>query len=270
MRTWSGVISHLAATVTFAILEICAVVMVVNNGAIQKMRVVCAIRDAQSFIWNKVEDLREYAGYRTANQRLREENLLLKQQLEVYRSFVEDNDILLSGSDPQFGFITAKVVKNSVGKQHNYLVLNKGREDGVESGMGVITDKGVVGIVGAVGRRYSYINSFLNEGQSVSAKLVRNNTFGLMEWSGENPRKAILREIPVHVETLPGDTVVTSGFSSLFPPDIPLGTVVSSNPLKGISQEITLDLFEEFRSLGNVYIVDSRRIKEIQSLEDEQ
>lgn len=270
MRNRSGGISYLAATVTFVILEICAVVMIVNNGTIQKMRVVCAVRDAQSFIWSNIESLREYTGYKAANQRLREENLSLKQQLEVYRSFVEDNDILLSGSDPQFGFITAKVVKNSVGKQHNYLVVNKGQEDGVESGMGVITGKGVVGIVGAVGRRYSYINSFLNEGQSVSAKLVRDNTFGIMEWSGESPMKAILREIPAHVETSPGDTVVTSGFSTLFPPDIPLGTVVSSNTLKGISQEITLELFEEFRSLENVYIVDSRRIKEIQSLEDEQ
>lgn len=270
MRNWSGVISHLAATVTFAVLEICAVVMIVNNGTIQKMRVVCAVRDAQAFVWSNIESLREYAGYKTANQRLREENLSLKQQLEVYRSFVEDNDILLSEPDPQFGFITAKVVKNSVGKQHNYLVVNKGQEDGVESGMGVITEKGVVGIVGAVGRRYSYINSFLNEGQSVSAKLTHGNTFGIMEWSGKNPREAILREIPAHVETSPGDTVATSGFSTLFPPDIPLGRVVSSNTLKGISQEITLELFEEFRSLGNVYIVDSRRIKEIKKLEDEQ
>lgn len=266
MRDWSRFISHLAATATFILLEICAILLIVNNGAVQKMKVVCATRDIQAFFWSKIESARDYTGYKSANQRLIEENLQLKRQLEEYRSFLEDNNLQLSGAEPQFGYLTAKVIKNTVGKQHNYLVINKGERDGVKSGMGVITDKGAIGIIGAVGRRYSYVISFLNEGQSVSAKLARSNTFGVMEWTGKDQKSAVLHEIPAHVEVAPGDTVVTSGYSTIFPPDIPLGTIVSSNTLKGISQEVSLDLFEEFRSLKNVYVVDNKRVDEIQSL----
>ena len=64
----------------------------------------------------------------------------------------------------------------------------------------------------------------------------------------------------------PGDTVLSSGFSTIYPPDIPLGRVIESKISQGSSQELSVALFEDFRSLHNVYIVRNNRGEEIQEL----
>ena len=87
-----------------------------------------------------------------------------------------------------------------------------------------------------------------------------------MTWTGVSPRSAILREIPVHVRTAPGDTVYSSGFSTIYPPDIPLGAVEKSTIRQGSSQDLTVTLFEDFRSLRNVYIVKNNRRQELEEL----
>ena len=109
----------------------------------------------------------------------------------------------------------------------------------------------------------------LGTGQTVSAKLAGSGSFGPMAWTGRNPREALLREIPVHVEAAPGDTVLSSGYSTIYPPDIPLGVIVSSKVSQGASQDITVTLFEDFRSLNSVYIVKNNRREELEELHEQ-
>ena len=168
--------------------------------------------------------------------------------------------------EPDYTFIGATVIRNSVDRQHNYLILDRGAKEGVEPGMGVVTARGVIGIVSAVSRHYSYVISLLNTEQSVSAKLAGSGAFGPMSWPGLAPDKAVLSEIPVHVQAAPGDTVLSSGFSTIYPPDIPIGRVVESKVNQGSSQDLTVLLFEDFRSLHNVYIVQNNRGEEIREL----
>ena len=115
-------------------------------------------------------------------------------------------------------------------------------------------------------RHYAYVISLLNTEQSVSAKLAGSGAFGPMTWPGKDPGRAVLAEIPVHIEAAPGDTVLSSGFSTIYPPDIPLGRVIESKISQGSSQELSVALFEDFRSLHNVYIVRNNRGEEIQEL----
>ena len=88
-----------------------------------------------------------------------------------------------------------------------------------------------------------------------------------MNWDGRSRNGAVLKEIPHHVEFEPGDTVYTSGFSSIFPPDIPLGTTGKSKIVNGATYEIEITLFEDFGSLRHVTIVENLGKDEINRLE---
>ena len=266
MRSRYGLLSSLTAVVLFILLETCAILLVARGGVVQRFKVMGAVRSVESWFWERTRRIRYYFNFRTENDRLTAENLQLRQQLSRYAAVQRALDSMEVVVEPEFTYFGATVVRNSVDRQHNFLVLDRGSDDGVEAGMGVVTSRGVVGIVSAVSRHYSYVISLLNTEQSVSAKLAGSGAFGPMTWTGVSPRGAVLREIPVHIQTAPGDTVYSSGFSTIYPPDIPLGTIEKSTIRQGSSQELTVSLLEDFRSLHNVYIVKNNRRQELEEL----
>ena len=266
MRSRYGLLSTISAVILFILLETFSIVLVVNRGIVQRYRVLGAVRTVESWVWTHTSHIGSYLSLHAENERLAAENLQLRQQLalsEAARRALDSTDRIV---EPDLTCIGARVVRNSVNRQHNFLVLDKGRGEGVETGMGVVTPQGVVGIVGGVSQHYSYVFSLLSTGQTVSVKLGGDGAFGPMTWPGVDPGLAVLHEIPVHIQAAPGDTVYTSGYSTLFPPDIPVGTVASATVSQGSSQELTVRLFQDFRTLHHVYIVKNNRREELEEL----
>ena len=248
----------------FILLEAAAIFMVANNGIVQQYRLIGKLREVQGFFWEKYAAINEYSSLGKANGQLAGENVHLMQ--ELYK-FKERSGITISDtSDYPFHFIGAKVVRNTVNTTHNYLIIDKGSKDGIEPDMGVITPNGVVGITRAVSENYSYVLSFLNTDQQISAKIGSSNTFGPLAWNPQKSGMAILGEIPQHVEINMQDTVYTSGFSSFFPPDIPLGVVEGSKIVNGVHLNIDIKLLQEFRNLNWVMVVRNNNRKEIEEL----
>ena len=133
---------------------------------------------------------------------------------------------------------------------------------------GVITSSGIVGIVDAVDKHYSYGMSFMNTGISISARLGNEGAVGPLTWDGITMDGAVLKEIPLQYKYSPGDTVWTSGNSMLFPPDIPLGIAGSSKVVNGAVNEIEVELFQSFAALRYVTVVSNSGREEIMYLEN--
>lgn len=269
MKSRYGLLSTLTAIVLFILLETLSIVLVVRGGVVQRFKVLGAVRSVESWCWQHTGRIGSYFSLRPENERLAAENLQLRQQLARYATAAAELDSVVQIVEPEYTYLGAKVIRNTVDRQHNYLILDRGRKEGVEPGMGVVTAQGVVGIVDAVSNHYAHVISLLGTGQTVSAKLAGSGSFGPMAWTGRNPREALLREIPVHVEAAPGDTVLSSGYSTIYPPDIPLGVIVSSKVSQGASQDLTVTLFEDFRSLNSVYIVKNNRREELEELHEQ-
>ena len=266
MKSRYGLLSSLTAIALFIILETFSIILVVKSGVVQRYKILGAVRSLEAWFWTRTSQATYYFNYKTENERLTDENLQLRQQLARYAAAKAELDSVVRIVEPEYTYIGATVIRNSVDRQHNYLILDRGAKEGVEPGMGVMTDHGVIGIVSAVSRHYAYVISLLNTEQSVSAKLAVSGAFGPMTWPGLAPDKAVLSEIPVHVQVAPGDTVLSSGFSTIYPPDIPIGRVESARINQGSSQDLTIILFEDFRSLHHVYIVKNNRGEEIREL----
>lgn len=220
-----------------------------------------------------VNNITSYLELKEINERLLKENERLKSKAkeDAYYSLFPDrkyfSDTLYQ---KQYEFIGAKVVNSSVSNRNNYITINRGRLHGIKPEMGLITDKGVVGIVKDVSPHFSVALSLLNGKTNVGAKMKKNEFFGIVKWEGDAIDEVTLTDIPNHVDVQVGDTIVSRGESTLFPSEIPIGTVSSFSPIEGeIFFDIKVHLFEDFKNLHYCYAVENILKQEQLNLEEE-
>jgi rod shape-determining protein MreC len=169
----------------------------------------------------------------------------------------------------QYYYIPSRVVHNSVYRQYNYLTLDKGKKEGVFGNMGVISDQGLVGIVYESSNNFSTVIPIINRDFRLSVKIKSNDYAGILQWGGESPLYAMLTEIPFHVDISEGDTIVTSGFSAIFPEGIRVGEIESFSLEQGNFYDIRIRLYNDFQRLYLVNIIKNYRQEEQLNLENQ-
>ena len=256
----------------FILLEIAALNMLRHNSEVQNLWIARISHTFQARVWGSTDNFRHYLSLNRENERLAQENAILNQQLKEYRDRADQaySDSLTAEFKAwgDFVYAPATIVKISRNKQHNYFIINKGSEDGIRPQSGIITNRGVVGIIDAVDKHYSYGLSFMNSDISVSSRIGKEGAVGPLSWDGVSVDKALLKEIPLQFKYSPGDTVWTSGYSAVFPPDIPLGVTGGSRVVNGAVNEIEVHLFENFTALRFVTVAENIGRDEIINLEN--
>lgn len=200
------------------------------------------------------------------NARLENEVLNLRHQLAELRTLHSDT-LDFSDSNIRYDYIPATVINNNVRHPKNYFSINRGSEDGIKIGQGVVDHNGVVGIVNVTGKKTARVISLLNESQRFSVKLKNTNYIGSLVWKGGDPAIAYMEEVPRHTKFHVGDTVVTSGFSLSFPSDIPVGTVM--NRIKGSDDNfyiLKVRLTPDFKNLSTVRVIKDNFKESLDSL----
>ena len=246
-------------------LEVAALGMLRNSGEAQNAWISKGINGFNSSVWGTTERIGSYFGLRKQNDSLAAENFRLRMALDRlnYESKgAEDTEIIGS-----FHYTPATIVRHSQNSQHSYLILDKGSIDNVIAGSGVITPEGVVGWIDAVSEHYAHVISFNNTETVVSARVGHEDTgVGTLRWDGITYTGAILSEVPFQEGVEPGDTVYTSGYSSLFPADIPLGVTQKVRVVNGATFTFDVKLFQDLRKLRYVTITSNNDRVEIQRL----
>jgi rod shape-determining protein MreC len=152
----------------------------------------------------------------------------------------------------------------------NYIIIDKGSAHGVEEDMGVFASQGVVGVVQRVSENYAVVLPIINLEQVISAKLKSNNQLGSVKWTGKSPLMAKLYEIPSHVNVVAGDTVVTSGFSAIFPEGIMMGVVDKASHIENtLYCDVDVRLSVDFQSLSYVTVSAFANKNELLNLQSE-
>lgn len=202
---------------------------------------------------------------------LQAEVLTLREQVRRYRETEIEDSLRALDSVGKFNFIIATVINNSISRPYNYVTINKGRADGVLPEMGVMDQNGVVGVVNVVSEHYARIISLLNPNFRLSCKLRGSDSFGSLVWDGDDPRTAILEELPKHTLFHKGDTIVTSGFSAVFPEGIPVGII--EGKARGADDNfftLRIKLLTDFTALSTVKVISNTDLREIRSIETDQ
>ena len=135
----------------------------------------------------------------------------------------------------------------------------------------MVNENGIVGIVNKVGPHSARVISLLNGYLQISAKVRGSEQVGSLIWDGKDPREAILRELPRHAVFHVGDTIVTSGYSTVFPEGVPVGVV--SKALKDYDENffaLRVKLFTDFSTLNTVRVVRDMMKPELMEVENEE
>jgi len=212
----------------------------------------------------------EYLSLKITNNELAEENAKLHSAARNAYIITDTSTFFTHDSiyNQQYQYIAAKVIANTTNKRNNYLMLNKGRKHGIDNDLAVVTAGGIVGIVNEVSKNFSYVISVLHLRTGISAKIQSNGQLGSLVWDGQNYRKGILKDIPTHAVIIPGDTVVTSGYSHLFPEGILIGTIHDSKIEPGSNfYTITIDFSVDYNMIYYVEVIKNLYKEEQELLE---
>jgi len=218
-------------------------------------------------------NITEYLSLKKNNKTLAEENAILHSKLNLLSSIETDSNLNVS-TDSNFLILPAKVVSNSTNNRINFLMLNKGKIDGINVDMGVISSTGIVGIVCQISENFSSVMSVLHKDSKISARIKKNNQLVNVIWKGDDYRTGTIEDIPTHIEIVPGDTIITSGNSLIFPEGILIGTCKDFIKNTGENLNNAEIIFStDFNSLSYVYIINNLMREEqnnlINSLPDE-
>ncbi|MFO8235519.1 MAG: rod shape-determining protein MreC [Bacteroidales bacterium] len=259
--------------ILFIAIETLSISLLINNNNYQNSKFVGFTRSLSGTFYGKINNIRQYLKLKEENKRLAEENVRLKNYLSSLEEPPGENKLLPENisdtvMEKQYHYNKARVINNSINKQHNYITLDKGSEDGIEPEMGVVADDGVVGIVHGVSDHFSTVISVLNNELKISAKHKNSGYFGSLTWNGEDYQYVRLQEIPLHTKLSNGDSIVTSGYSTIFPEDILIGFVDEWEEKGGSFYEINVRLSLDFKKLSHVYIIQNSFADEQKTIEE--
>lgn len=214
--------------------------------------------------------LEKFFSLATVNQHLTQRNLALEQKVvelsEKLTAVTKDSSYVkpdVTQQLSQFKQIPAKVVSNSLKDVNNLMTIDKGSADGVRKDMGVVSGTGVVGIVYLVSTHYAVVIPLLNAKSNVSCKIENRDYFGFLNWRGGSTDQAFLDDIPRHARFKLHENIVTSGYSSVFPPGILVGKILHVyNSPDGVSYRLCVQLATDFSTLRDVSVIDNTLMKE--------
>ena len=206
-----------------------------------------------------------YFKLRAENDRLVDENAHLRNRLFNGSG---QTAISIDTSQTSFTIIHGKIIKNSYAASRNYITINRGENDGVTPDMGVITTQGILGIVENTSKNFATVQSILNTNSNINAKIMNTDYFGSLVWDANNYEVVQLVDIPRLVPLVVGDTIITGGMSSIFPENIPIGTIqkYDLNTSKSF-YNIEVKLFNDMANLRNIYIINNLNRAEVLDLE---
>ena len=251
----------------FLLLFSVSIVFTIQSHSYHKSKFINSANFLTGGVYNSVNNISEYFNLKSQNQLLAEENNHLKSILYNSENIKDSVFIDSVSFGTKYKLTSANVIKNSYSATDNVLLINKGTNDSIKEDFGVITSKGILGIVDNSSRNYSTVISILNTTSNISAGLKKTNHIGSLTWNGDSPNMVQLIDVEKIAPVAIGDTIVTSGRSSIFPKGIPIGVIqdfeldVAEN-----YYEINVKLFNDMTNLEHVYIIKNRDAEEITNL----
>ncbi|MCK9207539.1 MAG: rod shape-determining protein MreC [Salinivirgaceae bacterium] len=244
--------------ILFILIEFLSIALVIQYNDYQRAAFLNSSNRWAGGVYKKFSTVSNYLSLKEKNQELL--NALAVSKDHSFNAFKQNAigvaDVMDSVYVQQYQFIPANIINNSVQKQNNYLTLDIGRKQGVDKGMAVVAPNGVVGVVKDVSANFASVISLLNQNLRISAMLKESGYFGSINWDGTNYRYITFSDLPNHITIHRGDTVITSGYSAMFPKGELVGVVDTVDQSQGGEFiQVRVKLAVDFKKVKNVMVV---------------
>ena len=257
--------------ILFLLLEMFAIIFTIQSHSFHRSKFVNSANFLSGGIYNKINNFKEFLYLKKENERLNEENVYLKNLLSIKEKDIVQHDLTVLDTvkyNQKYNYTAAKVINNNFRKNNNYLTINKGANQDLESDLGVINSKGIIGITKSVSGNYATVLSILNVNSRINAKLLSSDHYGSLSWDNNDYNVVQLLDLPIQADIYRGDTVITGGKSSMFPEGIPIGTIKDFKTVNNNYDYINILLFNDMSSIGNVQVIKNFDKIEIEILEE--
>ena len=246
--------------IVFILLEIVAIVLIAQNSYYQSSHIVRWGNGIAGRWHRTVSSVTGYFGLKSENEHLAAENAMLRAQLAS--SYISYTDSVFEVNDTvyrqRYSYSEAQVIKSSYNLAKNYIMINKGVDQGIQTDMAVISPQGIVGVVVNCTHNFSTIMPVLHSDSRNSVKIPRTNSTGTLIWDGGDYRYATVVDIPKTHKLYKNDTIVTSGLANDFPEGIAVGYIEDFTVISGSGfYNIRIRLATDFSNLNHVYVVDN-------------
>lgn len=277
MRNLFDFLLRFSSWFVFAFYVVLSCVLLFQNNPYQHYVYLTSAGDIASSVFNTTNNVTSYFHLKDINEDLQHRNaslelevISLRNQLRQFKDIAYADSMTIPKALSNYDFIIAHVINNSISHPYNYITIEKGRLDSVKPEMGVVDQNGVVGIVNVVGDHTARIISILNPNLRLSCKVKGSDYFGSLVWDGKSPYHAVLEEMPRHVKFNLGDTIITSGYSAVFPEGIPVGIIKDHEKEHNDNfYSLRIELLTDFTKLSTVRVISNSLRPELQRLEAE-
>ena len=243
----------------------------IQNHSFHKSKFVNSANFVSGGIYSRITNFKEFLLLKKENQRLSDENVYLRNLLEIKERETLTEEALVVDSlryRQKYQYVSAKVINNNFRGNNNYLTIDQGSKVGLEADLGVINSKGIIGITKSVSSNYATILSILNVNSRINAKLLNSDHYGSLSWDNDDYNVVQLLDLPIQATIYTGDTIVTGGKSTIFPEGIPIGTIQEFKTLNNTYEFINIKLFNDMSSIGYVKVIKNLDKLEIKTLEE--
>ena len=253
--------------ILFLVLEVLCVWLLTLTQGYHRQKRINTTNDIVGGVYETGTHIGDYFRLGKINHELAEENALLRRQLAATIDTTTGFQKIVN-TDTVYNFIPARVINSTVNRPNNYILIDKGSADGIEKDMGVVSSNGIVGIVADVSPHYASVMSLLHSYSTISVRFKNDEEqIATLRWQNTNYRYGIVDGIPTHLRPKPGDTIVTSSYSYIFPENLMAGTVVEliKSP-DGTLNQAKIKYTTDFASLKNVYVIQHTSLDELELL----
>jgi len=253
----------------FLLLETFAFSLTIYNNSYHKSVFINSTNQIAGGVLKHLNNFESYIDLKLNNQLLLKENTELKNKLEFLKTQKATVlDSIYLPFDQKYKYLSATVIRNEFTKLNNYLTIDKGTLDSVKIDLGVINEKGIIGVVNNTSKKYATVISILNQKSKINVKLKKTDYFGSLVWDGQHYNILQLIDLPRQALIHVGDTVVTGGQSTIFPLGIPVGRIQYIKTNNNYYTKIDIKLFNDMSAIGHVYLIINKDSNEIKTLEN--
>ncbi len=275
MRNFLTFIRRFRVLLFFALLQGFALTVYFTFSTFPRSRYLTTASSVSGSVMEMRNDVTKHFLLSGSNKKLQAENKWLRERLLANRVALKApvgmDSVILKKEDfiQRFEYIPGGIISSSFSRRNNYFTLNIGTKQGVKRGMGVISDKGVVGVVHNVSDHFSVIKSCLTKDINVDIMINNSGEPGFLKWNGADPRRGSMTGVSNDRSIKKWSKIVTRGKSGIFPRGIPVGMVEKTLPVEGQPiWDVTVLFAENFRTVQYIYVIKNILKTEQELLEE--
>lgn len=270
MRNLIAFFKRFQIFLVFVLLQIVALSAYIQYSEFARLQVFSSASKINGGLFAIRNSVTQHFNLENTNRKLEWENARLREKLKGSNYKIDRELIQIEDTNfhQQYLYVAASVINNTYDKRNNYMTIDIGSNHGIKKGLGVISSKGVVGIVHLVGEKYSVVKTILSKNINVDVSMRDGGAFGLLKWDGINPKICQVAGISNDISIKKFTKVITRGGSGIYPKGIPVGVITKRKSIEGKPLwDLQVRIAEDFRTIQHVYVIKNVMLDELRELE---